>query len=104
MRLPATIFWIKSSASFVLASERDGRQGQAQPLPSVIPGTPTFRNPRVLFIILDFWKNRKTQKKTIDISQTLWHNEPRRKEIDEPSRSERLGTFLDAYGKSPNSS
>jgi hypothetical protein len=55
-------------------------------------------------LILDFCKNRKTQKKTIDISQTLWHNKPRRGEMDKPNRRVRLGGLLDASEKSPKSS
>ena len=56
------------------------------------------------FQIANFFKHKKTPKKTIDISQTLWHNKPRRSEMDEPNRRERLGGFLDASEKSPKSS
>ena len=92
MRQPATTCWIKYSASSVLASR--GGQGGGKPRPNDhLCGAQ--------IIILGFYENRKTQKKTIDISQTLWHNKPRRSEMDEPNRRERLGNLLDSAEKSP---
>jgi hypothetical protein len=70
----------------------------------LVPAREQVQGTAVRSDYLDFSKNGKTQKKPLDISQTLWDNKPRRNEMDEPKRRERLGRNPGTFGKGSKSS